>query len=235
MQLARIDQLLTGRAVPFHRPGSSSAIAKAPVTGPLRAGAFGLAGDEQGDLRVHGGLDKAIHHYPFEHYRRWQERLGPLALLEAPGAFGENISTQGLDETSLCLGDVLRCGDAVLQVTQSRQPCWKLNKRFGMRDMAVQVQHSGMTGWYYRVLEPGELQAGQVLRLADRPHPDWPLARIIELLYQRTQDFDALARLGELPLVPAWRRLVERRLGSRQVEDWSHRLYGTAGGDPSRR
>lgn len=234
MHLARIDHLLIGKAVPYTRPGTSSAIAKAPVAGQLRAGAYGLAGDEQGDLRVHGGLDKAIHHYPREHYRHWQARLGKHALLESPGAFGENISTCGLAEADLCLGDVLRCGEALLQVTQSRQPCWKLNERFGVRDMAAQVQQSGMTGWYYRVLVPGLLEPGQALRLEDRAHPDWPLSRILELLYQRTLDIPALERLSELPLVPSWRKLVERRLRQRQVEDWSKRLYGRESGAATR-
>jgi len=228
MQLARIDRLLTGKSVPFSRPGSYSAIAKQPVIGPVPVGPEGLQGDEQGDRRVHGGIDKAIHHYPVEHYRYWQQRLGALPLLEQPGAFGENISTRGLREADLCLGDVLRCGDVLLEVTQTRQPCWKLNDRFGTPDMALQVQRSGFTGWYYRVLEPGTLEAGQILCLEHRPHPRWPLSRVLEVLYQRTLDQDALAELRELPLVPSWQKLVSRRLSQQCVEDWNKRLYGAA-------
>ena len=227
MQLARIDLLLTGKAVPFTRPGSHSAIAKQPLAGPVQVGAEGLAGDEQGDRRVHGGIHKAVHHYPYEHYLRWREQLGALSLLERPGAFGENISTQGLSEAQLCLGDVLRCGDVLLEVTQTRQPCWKLNDRFAIPDMALRVQRSGMTGWYYRVLEPGTLQAGQFLTLEHRPFPRWPLSRVLEVLYQRTLDQAALLELGELPLVPNWQKLVERRLSQNSVEDWNKRLYGT--------
>lgn len=228
MQLARIERLLIGKAVPYTRPGSHSAIAKQPVDGPVAVGIDGLAGDEQGDRRVHGGVHKAVHHYPFEHYRRWIEQLGRSPLLEQPGAFGENISTVGLSEADLCLGDVLRCGDVLLQVVQTRQPCWKLNDRFGVADMALRVQQSGMTGWYYQVLEGGHLQAGQSLLLEQRPFPRWPLPRVMEVLYRRTLDRAALLELAELPLVPNWRKLVERRLETNAVEDWNKRLYGSA-------
>lgn len=226
MQLARINRLLAGKAVPYTRPGSHSAIAKQPLEGPVQVGPEGLEGDEQGDRKVHGGLYKAVHHYPYEHYRRWQEQLGALLLLEQPGAFGENISTCGLSEADLCLGDVLRCGETLLEVVQTRQPCWKLNDRFGIPDMALRVQQTGMTGWYYRVLEPGELEAGQMLNLEHRPFPRWPLSRVLEVLYQLTLDQTALLELSELPLVPSWQKLVERRLNQHSVEDWSKRLYG---------
>lgn len=226
MQLARVNRLLAGKAVPYTRPGSHSAIAKQPLEGPVQVGPEGLEGDEQGDRKVHGGLYKAVHHYPYEHYRRWQEQLGALLLLEQPGAFGENISTCGLSEADLCLGDVLRCGETLLEVVQTRQPCWKLNDRFGIPDMALRVQQTGMTGWYYRVLEPGELEAGQMLNLEHRPFPRWPLSRVLEVLYQRTLDQTALLELSELPLVPSWQKLVERRLNQHSVEDWNKRLYG---------
>lgn len=226
MHLARIEQLLIGKAVPFSRPGSRSAIAKQPVARAVAVGVEGLSGDEQGDRRVHSGLYKAVHHYPYEHYQRWIEQLGRLPVLAQPGAFGENISTRGLSEADLCLGDVLRCGDVLLQVAQSRQPCWKLNDRFGVADMALRVQQSGMTGWYYQVLEPGELQAGQSLMLEQRPYPRWSLTRVMDVLYRHTLDHTALQELAELPLVPNWRKLVERRLALNAVEDWNKRLYG---------
>ncbi|TCD20044.1 MOSC domain-containing protein [Pseudomonas sp. IC_126] len=227
MQLARIEQLLVGKAAPYTRSGTRSAIAKHAVAGPVPVGFEGLEGDEQGDRKVHGGVNKAVHHYAYEHYSRWREQLGALPLLEQPGAFGENISTRGLSEADLCLGDVLRCGEARLEVVQTRQPCWKLNDRFGIPDMALRVQQSGMTGWYYKVLEPGALEAGQLLILEHRPFPRWSLTRVLEVLYQRTLDQTALHELNELPLVPSWRKLVERRLQQHTVEDWSKRLYGS--------
>ncbi len=222
----RIDALLTGVAVPYTRPGSRSGIAKAPRSGPVRIGRLGLEGDEQGDTRVHGGVDKAVHHYPFEHYVAWRAELGELPVLAAPGAFGENMSSHGLDEGTVCIGDRYALGSAVLEVSQGRQPCWKLNDRFGVRDMARRVQDTGRTGWYYRVVQPGAAQAGDMLALIERPWPSWPLRRLMRLLADRVLDHGPLREVLELPLVPSWRTLVERRLESRQVEDWARRIDG---------
>lgn len=223
---ATIDAVLTGRAVDFTRPGSRSAIAKHVVDGPVHIGPEGLSGDEQGDRRVHGGPDKAIHHYPRDHYPTWKGEIGAHALLQAPGAFGENISTVGITEADLCLGDRLRLGSALVEVSQARQPCWKLSDRFGIADMARRVQDSGRSGWYYRVIETGTVQAGDTLTLIQRPHAGWPLPRLSGLLYRRTLDRDELRGALALPLVPSWRRLFERRLEQGDIESWESRLGG---------
>lgn len=224
--LARIDAVLTGRAVDYTRPGSRSAIAKQVVNGPVGIGPDGLDGDEQGDRRVHGGPDKAIHHYPRDHYPAWQAEVGAHPLLQAPGAFGENISTTGVAEGDLCLGDRLQLGTALVEVSQARQPCWKLSDRFGIATMARRVQDTGRCGWYYRVLAPGQVQAGDALVLVERPHPGWPLPRLATLLYRRTLDRDELRAALALPLVPSWRRLFERRLEQGDTESWDSRLGG---------
>lgn len=221
-----LDTLLVGRAVPFTRPNSRSAIGKTPVNGPQAVGAEGLLNDEQGDLRVHGGVEKAIHHYPREHYAAWAQELGEHPLLSAPGAFGENISTHGWTEHNVCLGDRIRAGSVLLEVSQGRMPCWKLSDRFGVADMALRVQQSGRTGWYYRVLEPGVIEAGQVLQLEQRPHPEWPLVRLSAVLFSQDVDVALLRECLALPLAASWRRTLERRLEKRQVEDWSPRLLG---------
>ena len=226
--LARVEAVLTGRAVDYTRPGSRSAIDKRPVRGAVAAGPEGLAGDEQGDRRVHGGPDKAIHHYPAEHYAAWRAEIGEHPLLAAPGAFGENISTTGVAEADLCLGDRLRLGAAVVEVSQGRQPCWKLSDRFGIPDMARRVQDTGRSGWYYRVLEPGPVQAGDALLLLERPHPAWPLPRLADLLYRRTLDREELQAAMALPLVPSWRAVFERRLEQGSTEAWESRLGGPA-------
>lgn len=224
--LGQVLAVLRGRAVPFTRPGSRSAIAKTPVSGPVAVTALGLDGDEQGDLRVHGGPDKAVHQYAHGHYPLWRAELGALPVLAAPGAFGENLASTGLSEQQVCLGDQVRIGSVLLEVSQSRQPCWKLNDRFGVPGMARRVQHSGRTGWYYRVLEPGTLQAGDTLTLVARPWPQWPLSRLIDVLYHQPFDAAVLGALAALPLTPSWRRLVEGRLARGAVEDWSARLDG---------
>ena len=223
---AGVDALLIGRAKPYTRPGSFSGIAKHRCSGSVHIGTLGLAGDQQGDPRVHGGPDKAVHHYAFEHYQRWCEDLGPLPPLQAAGAFGENISTLGLDEGNVCLGDRFTLGDALLEVSQGRQPCWKLNDRFNVPDMAHRVQVTGRTGWYYRVLQPGVATAGDLFELNARPHPDWPLSRFNVLLFERVLESRALESALQLPLVPSWRKLVERRLQQCLIEDWSRRIDG---------
>jgi MOSC domain-containing protein YiiM len=227
--LGWVDAVLCGRAVPYTRPGTRSAIAKQAVAGPVAVGTLGLTGDEQGDTRAHGGPDKAVHHYAFEHYAAWRDELGVLPVLSQPGAFGENLSTHGVTESSLCLGDRVRAGSVLLEVSQSRQPCWRLNDRFGVPDMARRVQQTSRTGWYYRVLEPGTLQAGDALVLVARPWGAWPLARLIDVLYHRPLDAGVLQAMSALPLTPSWRRLVDARLARGRVEDWSARMDGVQG------
>ncbi|MGO4221313.1 MOSC domain-containing protein [Lysobacter sp. TAF61] len=222
----RIDAVLLGHARPYTRPGSVSAIDKQPIDEPVRIETLGLVGDEQGDPRVHGGPDKAVHHYPFDHYPRWREDLGDLERLRFAGAFGENLSSQGLNEGEVCLGDRFRIGTAVLEVSQGRQPCWKLNDRFGVADMARRVQASGRTGWYYRVLQPGSVRVGDAIALEARPFPQWNLRRLGALLFERRLDPAELRPALDLPLVPSWRKLIETRLQRGAVEDWGKRIEG---------
>lgn len=221
-----LESLLTGLAQPFTRPGSRSAIAKHPRQGPLAVGRLGLESDEQGDLRVHGGVEKAIHHYPREHYAAWAAELGEHPLLAEPGAFGENFSTTGWREADVCLGDRIRVGAALLEVSQGRMPCWKLNDRFDVAQMALRVQQSGRTGWYYRVLEEGVVQAGERLELVERPHGEWSVARLSAVLFDKHLEPELLRECLALPLVPSWRKTLQRRLEQRQVEDWAPRLHG---------
>jgi MOSC domain-containing protein YiiM len=203
-----------------------SGIDKQPVAGPHPVDAAGLRGDEQGDTRAHGGVDKAVHVYPWSHYAWWRERYPQQPLFERPGAFGENLSVEGLDETRVCIGDEWRIGSVRLRLTQGRQPCFRLNLRFGVREMAAQVQDSLRTGWYCRVLEPGELAAGDVPELLRRPHPDWSVARLLALIRDRVVDARQLAAVLELPLTPSWRKLFTQRLQLREAEDWTRRLDG---------
>src|SRR5690606_21427296 len=166
----------------------------------------------QGDTRFHGGRDKAVHAYAFEHYPDWIRELGALPVLGAAGAFGENLSTTGITEAGLCLADRLRIGTAVFEVSQARQPCWTPNARFGVPDMARRVQDTGRAGWYLRVLEPGTVGAGDGILLLGRPHPSWSLQRLMDLLYGAPPGPAMLREAIALPLVPSWRSLLERRL-----------------------
>ena len=202
-----IDAILTGKARRF-RGDETSAIAKTPVAGPRRVGFLGIAGDEQADLTVHGGTDKAIHHYPRDHYGWWAESLGGHALLETPGAFGENISTEGLIESEACIGDRYRLGSALVEISQGRQPCWKLGHRFGVASVPATVVKTRRSGWYYRVIEEGMVAAGDALDLVARPQPAWSVERVFDLLIGGggKREPAALRALAEMDvLAESWR------------------------------
>lgn len=224
MQSFSILQVRVGRVAPLGPNGVPSGIDKQPLAEPVRAAALGLAGDEQGDRRHHGGADKAIHAYPVGHYALWRAELPGEAERFQPGGFGENLVVDAT-EAGICLGDRFRVGAVLLEVSQWRQPCWRLNLRFGRGDMARLVQQTGRSGWYFRVLEPGAIEAGDGAVLDARPNPDWTLARVTRLLYHDRTNLTDLAAFAALPGLPeSWSRLAERRLASGAVEDWSARI-----------
>lgn len=220
-----VAQVRTGPVRPLGERGVPSGIDKQPVEGAVMVAATGLDGDEQGDLRHHGGVDKAVHAYAASHLAWWAAELPDSAGRFVPGAFGENLVVEGADEADICLGDLWRVGGALLEVSQGRQPCWKLNLRFDRPDMARRVQSSGRTGWYFRVRQPGPLAAGDRATLTSRPHPEWPLTRASHLLYHDRLDRVALADLAALPGLPdRWRKLALARLATGETEDWSRRV-----------
>lgn len=188
-----------------------SGFVKEPVSGPLHLGAVNLDGDGQGDLNAHGGADKAVNVYPAEHYDHWVHQ-GVVAAYR-PGAFGENFSIRGLLEDEVCIGDVFAVGGARVQVSQPRQPCWKLAEFLGVQDMVRRVVTAGRTGWYFRVLAPGAVAAGDRLHLQERPHPQWSLARANQVMHH-ARDPEQEAELLACPALSAsWRRNLGRRLG----------------------
>lgn len=223
-----IEAMYAGKPRPLGPRAVPSSILKSPLPGPWGLTETGLTGDIQADTVNHGGVDKAVHHYPREHYAAWLADKPSLApLLETIPAFGENISTMGMTEADVCIGDIYRVGGVRFQISQGRQPCWKLNARFDMPDMAYQVQKTGRTGWYYRVLQGGRIAPGDEMSLIERPRPAWPLSRLIALLYHRTTAFDELAQVAEIPeLAAGWRELAAKRARSRTVESWKSRLTG---------
>jgi len=202
-----VDALLTGMPVPF-RDGDYSAIAKQPVSGAVRIGWLGLAGDSVADPVHHGGWDKAIHLYPQDHYGWWRERKPDHPLLEKPGAFGENIASRGMTEEEVCLGDRFSLGSAVVEVSHGRQPCWKLDHRFGARDVMATIVKTARCGIYFRVLREGEAEAGVMMELLERPLPQWSIARVFRLLIGggHKGEPDAVRALADMPvLAEAWR------------------------------
>lgn len=221
-RLGLVQQVLTGRPRELHA-GCLSSLGRQPV-GRLHVELDGAAGDACADARHHGGPEKALHAYPFEHYSAWHA-LWPQAGCWRPGAFGENLSTLGLDESSQCIGDVLRIGSTLVQVSQGRLPCWKLNIAFGQPDMARRVQDSGRMGWYLRVLQAGFIEAGDAIELMARPHPTWSLARVQRCLFQRSHSPAELSELAGLPALSLnWRERFARRRDSGEPEADPRRL-----------
>jgi MOSC domain-containing protein YiiM len=176
-----IESLLVGTIQRF-AGNDSSAIAKAAVNDIRQVGWLGIEGDAQADLSVHGGPDKAIHHYPHDHYAFWTTMLGAASILQYPGAFGENISTRGLTEDIACIGDRYRLGTALVEIAQGRQPCWKQAYRLHDGRTVATMVKTRRCGWYYRVIEEGKVTVGDTLRLVEQPYPDWTVARVIGLL-----------------------------------------------------
>ncbi|HBC3490931.1 MOSC domain-containing protein [Vibrio alginolyticus] len=220
-----VKAVLAGKTVPYAH-GAQSAINKQVLPERQHATELGFISDEQGDPRFHGGIQKALHIYPSEHYPIWQQELGERTIFQSAGGFGENISSEGVTESTICLKDKIRIGSTLLEVSQGRMPCWKLNVRFDQYDMARRLQDTLRTGWYFRVLEEGDIGAGDEVILCERPYPEWPLARIMGAVFTGCLDRKELTKLSELPLVESWGKLVERRLETGEVEDWEMRLVG---------
>jgi MOSC domain-containing protein YiiM len=199
---------------------------KEPVAGPVWLGRTNLAGDGQADLQNHGGPEKAVNVYPVEHYPHWQADLGIAEL--PPGAFGENFTTGGALEGDVCVGDVFQVGDALVQLSQPRQPCWKLARRWRVKDLALRVQQTGRTGWYFRVLREGAVEAGARLRLVERPHPELSVAAANEVMHHRKQDLAAARSLAECPLLSvSWRESLSRRAATGASASTAARLEGS--------
>jgi MOSC domain-containing protein YiiM len=193
--------------------------------GAVRVRALGVEGDEQGEKVIHGGPDKAVLQYARHHYDAWKQEFPESGDLFKAGGFGENFVADSFDEDSVCIGDVVQVGSVTLQVAQPRQPCFKLNHRFQQPSMSRRAQQSHKTGWYYRVLQEGIVQAGDVIRLIERPNSPWSVSRVQYYLYDNTRDFAATTELANLSVLAAdMRRLFEKRLASKRIERWDGRL-----------
>lgn len=203
----------------------TTGIFKDPVEGAVRLGRTGLEGDGQADRQHHGGPDKAVNVYPLEHYPYWQRDLAIAALPR--GAFGENFTTAGLLETDVRIGDIFEAGEALLQLSQPRQPCWKLSRRWRTEDLARRVEETGRTGWYFRVVREGRVWAGAELRLVRGGDPRWTVAAANDVMHRRKEDLAAALDLAECPgLSASWRENLLRRASGGDNRDTRGRLDG---------
>lgn len=194
---------------PDNRP---TGIFKQEVAMPVWLGREGLAGDAQADRRVHGGPWKALHQYPVEHYARLAARFPDAAALLAPGSIGENLSVPGWDESTVSIGDVFRLGDAVIQVSQPRSPCWKIDQRYGIEGMARFIDETGITGWYFSVVEEGEVEPGCPFERIDRKAPATTVAKLLSIWHEHRPDPAMLDALATTPGLSAnWIAKLEER------------------------
>jgi MOSC domain-containing protein YiiM len=209
---ARLVSLNVGEPRPLTQGNKSvpSAIFKSLVSRPLWLGNTGLEGDAQADLQNHGGPEKAVCVYPLEYYPYWAARLEKE--LE-PGTFGENFSTEKLFESEVCIGDTFRVGSATVQVSQPRQPCFKLAARHGAKELALWIREAGFTGFYLRCLEPGEVRAGDEIVLLERLARSASITEANRVMHRDKHDVAGIERLLTIPeLSVSWRHTLEERL-----------------------
>jgi len=188
-----------------------TSIWKSPRDGRVRASGVNLEGDEQSDLTVHGGQYKAVYIYPSEHYAYWREQLPDVDL--PWGVFGENLTIEGLLEKDVCIGDRIAIGSAEFQVTQPRQPCFKLGIRFGREDMLKRFVTSGRSGFYVSIVTAGEVGRGDEIRFTHRAADSISVSDIFALKMGNVGSPGALRRAASIDgLTPSWREHFRSRL-----------------------
>lgn len=222
MILTQIDTLLIGGPKAFRADGTMSAMARDAVDRPVMLRKLGFDGDRVADPSVHGGVDKAVHFYPAEHYPKWVAQFAGEGfshpLLERAGAFGENISASGLTEDKIRIGDRFRMGKALVEVAQGRQPCWKIDHHFGVHGLSGAVIKTGRCGGYFRVLEEGEVAPGDAIAQVEQASHDWTVECVFKLLIgggHRSESAKAeLEALAELEtLAESWRSRAAKLTG----------------------
>ena len=186
-----------------------TSIFKTPVQGPVALRRYNIEGDRQSDLSVHGGPNKAVYLYPSEHYPFWAAQLPDIDL--PPGALGENLTTEGMLEEEVHIGDVFRIGTATVKVSQPRMPCFKLAIRMNRSDMVKRFWASGRPGIYFSIVEEGEFQAGDRIDLLEGDPRRVSVADVVRVYKRETEDPDLLSRLMEAPLSGSWKKEIRER------------------------
>ncbi|MEM1210537.1 MAG: MOSC domain-containing protein [Planctomycetota bacterium] len=198
-----------GRSVP-------TGIYKSPVIGPVKACGVSLVGDEQADLTVHGGPGKAVYGFASEHYPAWREAFPDVEFTW--GAFGENLTTGGIVEDDLMIGDRFRVGTAELTITQPRQPCFKFAIRLGDKRVGKHMIATGQSGFYFTISREGELQQGDRMELIDRLDHALPLAEMNRLFYDKRAAAAELRRVADAPgMLDEWREWFTREADKREA------------------
>ena len=224
MITSNIDALLVGTPVHFRADGATSSIgSRVLVDRAIKLASLGFDGDKVGDPSVHGGTDKAVHFYPVEHYAAWAEdfraaHAEPHPLLQRLGGFGENIAASGMTEELVCIGDRFRIGGAVVEISQGRQPCWKIDHHFGVKGMTAGVIRTGRSGYYFRVIEEGLVDPGDAIEQVERARHGWTVERAFQMLIgglHKAEGADAALQelAGMEALAANWRARALQLLG----------------------
>ncbi|MFD2045181.1 MOSC domain-containing protein [Ornithinibacillus salinisoli] len=223
MKQPHVHQILTGKVKQLGSPTASTPMEKLWESGMFKKewqgriwlGETGLQGDEVADKKNHGGLDKAVFAYPISHYEYWKNDLENDAI--GIGANGENFAVDHMDESTVCIGDTYKIGDAVIQVSQPRQPCWKPARRFRVVDFALRIQKTGRTGWYFRVLQEGEVESNTSLVLIDRPFPQWTISKCNEVMHVHKDDLRLTEELASCELLAdRLKKTLQKRLSGKK-------------------
>lgn len=198
------------KTVSYQKKDLLTGIYKSPADGPVILTQLHLEGDGQADLVHHGGMDKAVCAYPHEHYSYWESVMGhPLP----PAAFGENLTIRGLTEEQVCIGDTFRLGEAVVQVSQPRQPCFKISVKLGRPDLPLQIQNTGFTGYYFRVLEVGQVNKETGLIPINRLPKPISIAYANRIMHQEKTNWKAMEELLQVEeLSASWKETFRVRL-----------------------
>ncbi|WP_343221443.1 MOSC domain-containing protein [Ornithinibacillus massiliensis] len=219
MNTPYVQNLLVGKVKQVADPNAINPLEKAWESGmfkestemPVWLSKSGLYGDEVADKKNHGGQEKAIFAYPVSHYDYWQDEQHIEGI--HIGGMGENLAVADMDEYTVCIGDTYQFGEAVIQVSQPRKPCWKPARRHQTMDLAMRIQKTGRTGWYFRVLQEGFVKAGAELALLERPHIEWSIANCNEVMYEKKNDLELAKKLVKCHLLAdSWKQPLVKRL-----------------------
>lgn len=232
MKTPYVYKLYTGKVKRLGKPGAKDPLDREWETGMFKRETnqevfltkTNLKGDEVADKKVHGGPEKALFAYPVDHYEYWRQNLQMDTI--GPGAFGENLAVKSMTEETVCIGDIYKLGEAIIQVSQPRRPCWKPARRFKVLDFALRIQKSGLTGWYFRVLKEGLIKNGQKLILKERTYPEWTIKRANEVMYTYKKDQNLTKALAMCePLAENWKETLNRRLRGIESKE-EKRVFG---------
>ncbi|KAG9237225.1 putative vanillate O-demethylase oxidoreductase [Amylocarpus encephaloides] len=224
-----LSEVRTGKGKTCFGFEEKSAIYKTPRKGPVKVTKLGCESDEQ-IFEFHGGPEKALLQYSSLHYDVWKSELPQSAPLFNVGGFGENLVSSYANERNVCIGDIIQIGSTVkVQVTLPRQPCYKLNHRFQVKDMSRRSQELKRTGWFYRVLVEGYIEAGDKMTLLERLNPNWTIANVQHYLYIEMRNFEVMAEIAKLEGLGAeCRNILQNRL-NKNFENQASRLMGNMG------